>query len=206
MFRRKCKITFIKHGSTIYSEENRMSDKQNYPPLSEIGKIEATNIANWIQKRSPKVDKIYSSSDLRTVQTSKIIAKEYNTNFEIIDNLYSRRYGKWSGLTFKQVEKKYPEELYQYHENRAEYKIEDGESLIELTQRIREVISTVIAENTGKRIIIVTHGDIIQSEICSALGIPLENHGQIYIPCGSATQLSYFDDWTSLVYSGHLPL
>ena len=36
-FNRKCKITFICHGATIYSEEGRISEAENYPPLSELG-------------------------------------------------------------------------------------------------------------------------------------------------------------------------
>ena len=44
MFKRKCKITFIRHGSTIYSDENRLNDSLDYPPLNELGKIEAQNI------------------------------------------------------------------------------------------------------------------------------------------------------------------
>lgn len=206
MFRRKCKITFIRHGSTIYSDENRLSDNLNYPPLSEVGKVEAARIAQWVEKRSPKVDKIYTSSDLHSIQTCKLVAQEYKKDFEIIDKLYSRRNGKWDGLTFEQIEKQFPEELKQYHENRAEYWTGNGETNVQLNNRVREVISNLIAQNIDKRIIIVTNGDVIQSEICSALDIPIKNLGRIYIPCGSASQLSYFEGWTSLVYSGHVPL
>ena len=205
MFKRKCKITFIRHGSTIYSDENRMSDNINYPPLNELGKIEAAKIAQWVQKRSPKVDKIYTSSDLRAIQTCQFVADEYQKDFEIIDGIHSRRTGHWNGLTFNQVEQLYPEELAKYHQNRDSYWPEGGETTIQLRERVRQKISKLISENIGKRIIIVTNGDVIQSEICTALDIPLENLGRIYIPCGSASQLSYFTDWTSLVYSGHVP-
>ena len=43
-FNRKCKITFISHGATIYSEEGRFSDAGNYPPLSELGGRRNRNI------------------------------------------------------------------------------------------------------------------------------------------------------------------
>ena len=44
MFKRKCKITFIAHGSTIYSEDNRLTDKLDYPPLNENGELELEKI------------------------------------------------------------------------------------------------------------------------------------------------------------------
>ena len=206
MFERKCKITFIRHGSTIYSDENRLSDNQNYPPLNEIGKIEAERIAQWVQKRSPKVDKIYTSSDLKTIQTCKYVANEYQKDFEIITGLHARKSGKWSGLNYEQIERQYPQELDSYHQDRANYGVDGGESNAQLCTRIHDKISELIAENIGKRIVIVANGDTIQAEICTALDIPVQNIGKIYIPCGSATQLSYFTEWTSLVYSGHIPL
>ena len=36
-FGRKCKITFICNGATIYSEDDRFTDSESYPPLSDDG-------------------------------------------------------------------------------------------------------------------------------------------------------------------------
>ena len=41
-FNRKCKITFISHGATIYSEEGRFSDNPNYPPLMKLKTLLST--------------------------------------------------------------------------------------------------------------------------------------------------------------------
>lgn len=206
MFKRKCKITFIRHGSTIYTEENRFSDNENYPPLNDEGKEEAKRIAQWVSQRSPKVDKIYTSSALKTIQTCKYIASEYAKDFEILDSLNSRKAGLWNGLTFEQIEKKYPEMLDAYHKNPIKYWVEDGENTLELAKRIKRAITNLTKGNVDKRLILVTHGDIIQIAICLTLDIPLENYNKIYIPPGSATQISYFKEWASLVYSGSLPL
>ena len=51
-------MTFIRHGATIYTETNRLSDKANYPPINEAGKNEMEAIARWIKKRGLMVDKI----------------------------------------------------------------------------------------------------------------------------------------------------
>ena len=52
LFKRKCKITFIAHGATLYTEENRICDKESHPPLNEQGQEEAERIAKWIIHRS----------------------------------------------------------------------------------------------------------------------------------------------------------
>ena len=58
MFKRKCKITFISHGATVNSEENRLSDNENYPPLNDAGQEEIEKICEWLKKRAIKNDRI----------------------------------------------------------------------------------------------------------------------------------------------------
>ena len=53
-FNRRCKITFICHGATIYSEEGRFSDAENYPPLSELGVEEMDNLTKYLKARGVK--------------------------------------------------------------------------------------------------------------------------------------------------------
>ena len=57
-------------------------------------------------------------------------------------------------------------------------------------------------ENNSSRIIIVTHGEVIQSAVASILHIPADYQTRIIIPTGSATQISYFKGWSVLVYTG----
>lgn len=206
MFTRKCKITFIRHGSTLYTEENRLFDDENYPPLNENGREEMENISIWVKNKGLKIDKIYSSSSLRAIQSARILSKKVKQDFEIINSLKSRRAGLWSGLTFKQIEQKYPNMLDEYHKNPECFWAPNGENTSELNERVKIAINKIIEENIGNRLIIITHGEIIQSAIANALDIPIKNQFKIHIPTGSATQISYYSDWASLVYSAYVPI
>jgi len=75
-----------------------------------------------------------------------------------------------------------------------------------LNKRISKTIKKIVNENTGNRIIIVTHPDIIQSIISKAIQLSPQHQTKIYIKTGSASQISYFESWASLVYSGYIPL
>ncbi len=205
-FRRKCKITFIRHGATINTEENRLFDDETYPAINALGKYEMTRIANWVKAKGLKTDNIYASSALRTVQSAEILSKICNHDFEIISDLQSRKTGVWSGLSFDEIEKKYPHMLEEYHKNPENYCPEGGETTIQLNERVKTAVQKIIENNLNKRIIIVTHGEVIQSAIANALEIPPSNQFKIYIPTGSATQISYFEDFASLVYSAYLPI
>ncbi len=206
LFKRRCKITFISHGSTIYAEENRLSDNESYPPLNDKGKEEAEKIARWISKRSPRVDKIYTSSALRCLQTASVIAKSYQKEFEIIDDLCGKKAGVWSGMSFSQIEEKFPDLLKRYHEDTENYWPEGGESLKELRKRVDVFTEKIIQSNLTKRIIVVTHPDIIRAAIASAMDIPIKNQNKIIVLTGSASQVNYYKSWSSLVYAGHIPL
>lgn len=206
MFKRKCKITFISHGSTIYSEDNRLTDKLDYPPLNENGYNELRKIVDFIKTRGLKTNKIYASPALATVQSAEILADELKQDFETLPDLYNRKCGIWSGLSFSQIEKKYPDMLDQLHLNPLGFCPENGENIQDFNNRVNEIITKIIDKNLRGRVIIVTHPSIIQSAIKSALNIPAENQYKIYIRPASATQISYYEDWASLIYSGYKPL
>ncbi len=202
MIKRRCKITFIRHGATIYTEADRLSDKDNYPPLNEAGKEEMNMIAQWIKKRGLMVDKIFCSPETRVTQSARIVSKICKQDFEIIPDLTAKRSGVWSGLSFDQIEEKFPRELEQYHKDRENFVVEDGESLAQFNNRTNSVIERIVEQNNSSRVILITHGDVIQSAVAQILHVPSEYQTRIAVPTGSATQISYFKDWSVLVYSG----
>ena len=206
MFNRKCKITFICHGATVYSEENRISDNGNYPPLNEAGEEEIEKICDWLKKRAIKNDVIYASPALRTIQSAQMISKVFKNDFEILENLSPRKFGVWSGLTYEKIEIKYPQMLEKMHENPCSFCPDNGETIIEFNKRVSKIIKKIVAENIGNRVIIVTHSDVIQAAISKAIQLPPQHQAKIYIKTGSATQVSYFETWASLMYSGYIPI
>lgn len=205
-FSRKCKITFISHGATIYSDEGRFSDSLNYPPLNDAGQDEIERITEFLRLRGIKNDKIYTSPGLRTVQSAQVIAKLYKKNYEIIEELTPRDCGAFNGLTFEQIEHKYPEDFTRMV-NQPEIRTpDDAESFADFVKRISKIIEKIVDDNISNRIIIVTHPDVIKAAICDALDIPASSLPRIYIKTGSATQISYFESWKSLIYSDYTPL
>ncbi len=205
-FHRKCKITFICHGATIYSEEGRFSDVENYPPLSELGVEEMETLSKYLKARGVKNDIIYTSPSIRTIQSAMMVAKVFKKDYVIVEDLKTRACGEWNGLTFSQVLKKYPEGLSKILSEPDKTTMAGAESSVEFITRVKNVIDGLVAQNIGNRIIIVTHPEVIQAAICAALDIPADKLPKIFIRTGSATQISYFDEWASLVYSDYVPL
>ena len=171
-FSRKCKITYISHGATIYSEEGRFSDVLNYPQLNDAGQEEVERITDYLRRRAIKNDKIYSSSATRTLQTAEVIAKLYKKDYEILEDLTPRKCGSFNGLTYEQIEQKYPEEFKRLMTDPSVATPDDAESVVDFIQRVSGIINRVVDENVQNRVIIVTHPDVIKAAICDALNIP----------------------------------
>ena len=112
----------------------------------------------------------------------------------------------WSGLSLEDIESKFSGQLSLYYKEPEHFTPVGAESLEEFNNRVAEYIENIVKNNIHKRIIIVTHGDIIQAAIAKALNVPLNDQFKIYIPTGSATQISYFEDFASVVYSSYIPL
>lgn len=155
-FSRKCKITFICHGATIYSDEFRFSDVDNYPPITENGYEEMTKICDYLKRRAIKNDKIYSSPATRALQSAKMVSKVYGKkDFEILEDLKPRKCGSFNGLTFEQVEIKYPDLLNQLIYEPEKRTPEDAESVTEFITRVGKTINNVVEANPGNRLLLL---------------------------------------------------
>ena len=135
-----------------------------------------------------------------------LIAKIFKKDYVVVEDLKTRQCGKWNGLTFTQIQEQYPGGLESVLNRPDDRTVADAESSNEFISRIKKVIDELVAQNIGNRIIIVTHPEVIQAAICAALKIPAANLPKIFIRTGSATQISYYEDWASLVYSDYTPL
>ena len=98
---------------------------------------------------------------------------------------------------------KYPEEFVDYKANKADYAPQDGESLNDLNKRVNSVISNLIKDNLTKRLVVVTNRDVIQAAVAGALNIPPHHQTKICVQSASATQVSYFKDFSMLMYSNY---
>lgn len=198
MFKRICKITFIAHGATVYSLDGIINNTLKYPKLNDFGEEEIQKVCEYLENRGVAYDKIYTSPNACCTETANIIAKLFKQKAISLD-LTQRNYGVWHGSSCNDLFKEYGPKL-------LTLTPEKGEAIADFNKRVTKLINEVVKENKGNRIIIVTTPDVIQSAIAKTLGIKPENQHKTLIKTGSLTQISYFEGWSSLIYSGYVPL
>jgi broad specificity phosphatase PhoE len=195
MFKRICKITFITHGATVYSLEGIVNDVLKYPKLNDIGEQEISKVCECIQARGVIYDKIYSSPNASCVQSATIIADFFGQKIKKID-LIGRNHGDWQGMSYSDI----------FKENGIQALTKtptNGEALRDFNQRISDIIDKLVNDNKGNRILIVTTPEVVQSALAKTLGLTEENQHKILIKTGSLTQISYFKDWSSVIYADY---
>ena len=199
MFKRKCKITLITHGTTVHTLDGIVSDSEKFPKINDIGEEEIEKVCEYLTKRGVQYDKIYTSSSTRCTQSAQIVAKLFKKRITTIE-LPARKLGEWSGQSV--------EEIYNEYGNEAiTMTPKGGEALKDFNKRVGEVINKLVEENQGNRIIVVTTPDVVQAAVALTLNLTPENQYKTLIKTGSLTQISYFvDDWSSIIYSDYMPL
>ena len=195
-------IIFVRHGSTDYPED-RIYKGDNGPALNESGRSQAENLGTWIKGND--IAAVLVSPSTRTRETATPIVKSLGIEYKTFDELKERCFGAWDGLTFSEIEEKYPEGLSRWKADQASYTPEGGESIYDLQKRVDNVLQWAIQEYKGKKVVIVSHTGPIRVAVTQSLKIPLINYRQLQIHPGSATRVDFGNSAVNLIYLGYLP-
>jgi Fructose-2,6-bisphosphatase len=102
-------------------------------PLNKCGKLQANIVGEYIEKEDEKIQAIYSSHLLRSIQTANIITKHLNKNKIINFDIDKRLFG-------------------------GEKKLDNQNNL---EQDIRKLFVEIINKHSGFSVLLVTHNHII---------------------------------------------
>ena len=157
---KKIYITFVRHGTTIYNEQDRVQGTSDIP-LSEKGINEIKNVA-----LNKKFDCYYHSPLRRSKETLFDIMKYnklYSSNILESNLITERGYGIFEGLTKKEIAEKHPA-IYKNWLTNENVKAPFVESIENVILRIREFISKMINININmknRNILAVTHSGFL---------------------------------------------
>ncbi|MFA5104688.1 MAG: histidine phosphatase family protein [Candidatus Margulisiibacteriota bacterium] len=169
-------IILMRHGETV-ANTAQIYQGQGNSPLSKIGIKQAKTASKSLEH--VKIDEIYSSDLSRSFETARIIAKPHKIKVRKISELRERFYGKWEGLKFDVIEKKYRDLYKKWMVSPNKARIPDAESLKKLQKRGVAAINKIAKTKTGKKILIVGHGGINRTILFYFIGLDLNNFWKI---------------------------
>ena len=148
------KYFLIRHGEAENNTKNVLSSKKENPHhLTEVGKKQVREQVAELKKQN--IDLIISSPFVRTTETAEIIAEGigYGKKEIIFDKkIIETQFGDLEGKNVKEYSGYYNSQLEKFTKPTP-----NGESLIELKNRVTEFLYDIDKKYSNKNILIVTH-------------------------------------------------
>lgn len=152
-------LYIARHGQTYWNVEHRIQGKQD-SPLTEHGVVQASQLARRLSRID--FDIICSSSSSRAVDTARIIAR--NRPVIEYDDFREISLGEWEGMKRDEIDRLYPHLQHLYWNNPAEFRpVGDGETFLEVRERVLPLLRSVLDSNPGKNILLITHTVIVKT-------------------------------------------
>lgn len=130
----------------------------------------------------------------RALQTARKIHALCGGKGEITldERLREIDFGIWEMKTFSEIVKAEPERVDEWAKY-IDFTFPGGEAVVAFQNRIADIFSA-LQRLPAKEICVVTHGGVIRTMICLALGIDLRNYLLFSVPPGSLTVLDVFPE------------
>ena len=153
-------LHLIRHGQTDWNAERRCQG-QSESELDDTGKRQA-------EERRPHIEQlgitaIYSSSSVRTRQTTQILAKNLSLNVTYLDSLREIFLGSWESRLWDDIKQSDPDRAQAFLEFPHTFSKPDAESYFELRDRGVAALENIIDAEEGGEILVVSHGALLKA-------------------------------------------
>ena len=164
-------LYIVRHGQTEWNVLEKFQGQLN-SPLTEKGKDQIRNTALILANIDFKA--IYTSELERTIETAKILLENNNVEkkknqheklkLQKLNELNEIYFGKWQGMSFKEIFVKYPEEAHNYFYDVKNYcaKNVQGEELTDGLERFLQGLNKITEQNSNGNILVITHGTVLE--------------------------------------------
>ncbi|MCL4834320.1 MAG: phosphoglycerate mutase family protein [Caldilineaceae bacterium] len=170
-------LWLIRHGESV-GNRDRIYQGQNDLPLSPLGHEQAALLAQRlapIHTLSPFCA-LYASDLQRAMETARPTAQAIGLPILPQPALREIDVGAWSGLTFADIQRRFPDEW------AAAYPVMDpdqvrggGESYRQAQSRTVAAVRAIAARHPGGRVLIFFHGGVLQTVLSHLMGLSLPN-------------------------------
>ena len=171
---RFARVILVRHGETDWNLQGRFQGQIDIP-LNENGKSQAFSVQKFL--KSVKLDKAFSSSMQRPIQTAKIIL-ECHPKVKLINesNLIEIGHGLWEGKLESDINKQWPDLLKDWQTKPETVQMPEGETIKNVWERAtaswEKICSSLSLNETA---LVVAHDAVNKTILCNLLGLSPSN-------------------------------
>ncbi len=190
------RIVAIRHGETAWNRETRMQGQLDIG-LSDVGRRQAGQLALALADES--FDAIYSSDLQRALHTAQAFASRCARGIVTDVGLRERCFGVFEGLTYADVQLRWPDQARRWHKREPDFGPSGGEVLREFDARCMCTLIRLAAAHPGQHIAIVTHGGVLDCLYRAAAHADLQAERSWELGNAAINRLLYSPQGFSLV-------
>jgi broad specificity phosphatase PhoE len=151
-------LLLVRHGETDWNRDGRFQGHAD-PPLNDAGREQARALADELA--GERIDFVYTSDLVRARETAEIVAGRLGADVVARSELREIDVGEWEGLTWPEIEERYPEGARSWHEQGYGWK--SGETYDQLGERIVAALRRIAADHPAQRVLVVGHGGTVRA-------------------------------------------
>ncbi|MCI0768672.1 MAG: histidine phosphatase family protein [Chloroflexi bacterium] len=171
----------VRHGETAWNREGRVQGHTD-KTLGEAGLVQAERVAARLATVSFAA--AYCSDLKRTVETAEAVLRGRGVPLRQMAELREADHGEWEGLTYREVQDRYPERFAQFMSMQGDISAPGGESAADVLKRACIARDRLIAAHPDDDLLVVAHSGSLRALVVALLDLPLEASWRFRIePC-----------------------
>jgi broad specificity phosphatase PhoE len=158
-------IVLIRHAETDLAGK---FCGQSDPDLNSAGEQRLRSLVEEIAPLGSQ--RIYSSDLRRAARTAAAIAERIRVSVELRPGLREIHFGRWEGLSWKEVEQQYPDEAELWAREFPSGSVPGGESYRDFIARVEAEFHRLLQETESMVRTVVTHRGVLQYALTRFFG------------------------------------
>ncbi|MFF4447820.1 bifunctional RNase H/acid phosphatase [Streptomyces sp. NPDC001502] len=192
-------LVLLRHGETALTPQKRFSGSGGSDPeLSPAGRRQAAAVAEALAARGT-IQTVISSPLLRCRETAQAVADRLGLTVTVEEGLREVDFGAWEGLTFAEVQQRFPDDLQAWLDSPKAAPTGGGESFMSATRRISATRDRLLSAHAGRTVLLVTHVTPVKILVRLALGAPPEALFRMELSAASLSAVAYYADGNASV-------
>jgi probable phosphoglycerate mutase len=151
-------LTLVRHGETDSNRSHRFQGQLDVP-LNDTGRRQAERLAEHLA--GERFDAVVTSDLARVRQTAAPLLARLGVRPEVDPVWREQGFGLFEGLTAEEVIARHPALWQQWLRQDADFALLGGESVRAFHARVNGALDALAARHAGARVLVVTHGGVL---------------------------------------------
>ena len=190
------RIHLIRHGQVVGHDQKRYNGQTDVA-LTDLGVEQYHRLKERLA--DTPISACYTSDLTRCVTGARIICKQFGIEPAKRSELRELNIGIWEGLVWQEIQTNWPEEWQARLADLVNFRVQQGENLLDLQARVMPVVSELVERHQGQEVLVVGHGGVNRVVLLNAIGAPLERLFSIEQNYGCCNIIDYYADWRATV-------